>query len=84
MGEQGRIVIPAEIRRELDLEPGDELVAIVADGELVVRSRERALRRLQEAFADVPADVSLSDDVIARRREEFGLEEARRKRLGPD
>jgi AbrB family looped-hinge helix DNA binding protein len=84
MGEQGRVVIPAEIRRELDLEPGDELVVMVEDGDLVLRSRKEALRRLRELFADIPAEVSLSDEVIANRREEFRLEEAKRKRLGLD
>jgi AbrB family looped-hinge helix DNA binding protein len=84
VGAQGRIVIPAEIRRELGIEPGDELIPRVEDGRLVLGNRKAALERLQALFADVPPDVSLADQVIANRREEFRLEEEKRKRLGWD
>jgi AbrB family looped-hinge helix DNA binding protein len=70
LGRQGRIVIPAEIRRELALREGDELVALVDAGELLLLTREQLWARLRGAFKNVPAGVSLADELIAERREE--------------
>ncbi len=70
MGPQGRIVIPAHIRRVLGILPGETLIARVKDGQLVLEKPEQILARLQDTFARVPRDVSLVDELIAERREE--------------
>ncbi len=70
VGPQGRIVIPAHIRRALGMLPGETLVARVDDGRLVLETREHILARVQSWFAQVPRDVSLVDELIAERREE--------------
>jgi len=71
LGRQGRLVIPAEARRELALEPGDELIVRVEDGVLLVEPRATALRRVQAEVRNwVPQDRSLADELIAERREE--------------
>ena len=70
VGPQGRIVIPAHIREALDIRPGQELIARVEDGRLVLETRERIIARLQATFANVPGGVSLVDELIAERREE--------------
>ena len=82
VGAQGRIVIPAEIRRELGIEPGDELMPTVVNGRLVLGTRKAALDRLRALFADIPSDVSLVDELLEDRREDVRREEAKRKRLG--
>jgi AbrB family looped-hinge helix DNA binding protein len=76
VGPQGRLVIPAELRRAMNLEPGDELVARVEDEALVLERREMLVRRLQSLFDHVPADVSLVDELIAERRAEARRENA--------
>ena len=70
VGPQGRIVIPAHIRKALGIRPGETLLARVEDGRLVLETREQIVARLQSWFAQVPPDVSLADELIAERREE--------------
>ncbi|MFL6236362.1 MAG: AbrB/MazE/SpoVT family DNA-binding domain-containing protein [Thermoanaerobaculia bacterium] len=75
IGPQGRLVVPAEIRRELGLVPGDTLIATVEDGRLVLQKRETVLRRLRQRFAHLPAGVSLADELISERRTESKRED---------
>jgi AbrB family looped-hinge helix DNA binding protein len=75
LGPKGRLVVPAPLRRELGVEPGDVLVAHVEDGRLVLETREAILERLRRMFDVVPKDVSLVDELFAERREEFEREE---------
>jgi AbrB family looped-hinge helix DNA binding protein len=74
LGPQGRIVVPAELRRALDLEEGTEL-AIRSDGRrLILEPRREVLRRLRRRFAGV-GDVSLAAELAADRVEEARREE---------
>lgn len=70
VGEQGRVVIPAEIRRALHLEVGSALIARVEADHLVLEKRESVLNRVQSRFAVIPADVNLADELITERRTE--------------
>jgi AbrB family looped-hinge helix DNA binding protein len=70
VGLQGRVVIPSRLREELKIRAGDELVARVEEGRVVMEKRENVLRRVKERFADVPEDASLADELISERREE--------------
>lgn len=69
LGASGRLVIPADVRRRLGFEAGDELVLRVVDGELrlttIGAAIERAQRRLAPYLGDAPA---LVDELIAERR----------------
>jgi len=75
VGPQGRVVIPAALRRELKLEPGDVLIARAEDDRLVLETRDAILERWRRRFAHIPSDVSLADELIAERREEARREE---------
>ena len=75
LGPQGRLVVPSEHRRELDLQEGAEL-AIRSDGRrLILEPRREVLRRLRRRFADA-GDVSLADELAADRAEEVRRESA--------
>lgn len=75
LGSNGRLVIPAEYRKALGVEEGDELVVRFEDGELHLSSRKLAYKRAQELVRRyVPEGVSLSDELIADRREEAAQE----------
>jgi AbrB family looped-hinge helix DNA binding protein len=68
LGRQGRLVIPATLRRLLGFEAGDTLVAREEAGRLVLEKPEMIKQRLKARFAKVPADRSLVDELIAERR----------------
>ncbi len=71
LAEGGRLVIPAEFRRELALTPGESLVLDIRDGELRVRSLRRAVERAQALVRQyIPADARLSEALIRQRRAE--------------
>jgi AbrB family looped-hinge helix DNA binding protein len=70
LGAQGRLVIPARLRRLLGLKAGDSLIAHTENGRLVIETREQILARLQSLFEHVPPEVSLADELIEERREE--------------
>jgi AbrB family looped-hinge helix DNA binding protein len=93
----GRIVIPAAIREELGMAPGDTLLLNVEDGVLQIESHAMRIRRVQrevaEAFRGLRAPgTSMVDELIADRREEARREEEKlqrdsaavRKQLAPD
>jgi AbrB family looped-hinge helix DNA binding protein len=66
----GRVVIPAAIRAQLDMHDGDQLIWSVRGGELVATTRRAQLIKAQAMFqAYVPqAAPSLADELIAERR----------------
>ncbi len=74
IGRQGRLVVPAPLRRRLGIEAGDVLIAKAEDDRLVLERRQTILRRLRKRYAEVPADVSLADELIVQRREESARE----------
>lgn len=69
LGPQGRLVVPVELRRELDLEEGAEM-AIRSDGRrLILEPRSEVLRRLRRRFVDLRG-ISLADELVAERADE--------------
>lgn len=72
----GRIVIPSALREQMGVKAGDTLMLDFEDGVLKIESLMTRVRRIQEEVAKyVPAGVSLSDELIAERREEARREE---------
>ena len=78
VGAQGRVVIPAALRKALDLKPADRLIAWRVDEGLVLELREQVERRLKARFARIPSDVSLSDELLSERRADAALESDRK------
>jgi bifunctional DNA-binding transcriptional regulator/antitoxin component of YhaV-PrlF toxin-antitoxin module len=65
------LVIPAELRRALRLEPGEILVGRVENDRLVLERRASILDRLRARFQGaVPTGVSLSEGLLAERHQE--------------
>lgn len=74
LGPQGRLVIPAHLRRALDLKPGDRLIARKEGDSIVLERPENMIKRLRARFARIPADASLVDELIAERQAEVARE----------
>ncbi len=74
VGPQGRVVIPAEIRRAVGLAPGQTLVARAERNRIILETRENVLERAKARFAAVPSDVKFADELIADRRKEAARE----------
>lgn len=70
LGAQGRVVIPANLRKALNLKPGDRLIARQEGNSIVLERRQDVEQRLWALFSHIPTDVSLADELIAERREE--------------
>lgn len=76
VGAQGRLVIPAALRKALQLKPGDRLIARQEGETLVLERREAIEKRLQDRFRHIPKEISLVDELIAERRAEAAKEAA--------
>ena len=65
---QGRLVIPAALRRALGFQTGDKLIVYQEDGRLVLEKSSAIKRRLKQRFDHIPKDDSLVDELISERR----------------
>lgn len=68
LGQQGRLVIPAEVRSALGLAPGDQL-HLRLDGRSLVLERPRdAASELRGLASRVPNTRSLVEELLSERR----------------
>jgi bifunctional DNA-binding transcriptional regulator/antitoxin component of YhaV-PrlF toxin-antitoxin module len=75
----GRILLPAKVRKELKLTQGSKLSARISEHQLVLKSRDQALREAQAYFSKFrPKNGKLlSDELIEDRRREARRERER-------
>jgi len=75
VGEAGRIVLPAAIRKKLGIREGDVLTAEVIDGDIVLTPLESGIKKAQALVRRyVPEGVSLVDELLEERRREAARE----------
>jgi AbrB family looped-hinge helix DNA binding protein len=75
VAEAGRVVIPAELRKELGIEEGQDIVFARDGNSIRIIPLREAIREVQDYFASLaPPDVLLSEEVIAERRQEAAKE----------
>lgn len=67
-------MIPASVREELGLAPGDRLHLQVRGARLVLERPTGAVEALRSLAAGVPRSRSLADELIADRRREAAAE----------
>jgi AbrB family looped-hinge helix DNA binding protein len=71
LGSDGRIVLPAVVRRALGLRPGDQLIIDVEGREIRLVTVAEAARRAQELVRRyVDPGESLAESLVAERRRE--------------
>ncbi len=76
VGKQGRIVIPANLRQQLALEPGSQLIAWVEDGRLILESKQQLWQSVHNACNNIPEQSDLAQELINERRESAKQENA--------
>lgn len=74
LGERGRVVLPAPLRRALDLERGDQLVLELEEGAIRLTPARTLAAGFQGAFRSRYGRRSLADELLAERREEAARE----------
>jgi AbrB family looped-hinge helix DNA binding protein len=70
VGERGRLVVPAAVRKRLQLDPGDLLVIEELDDSFVVRKATDIAHGFRGYLRDVDPGADLVSDLLADRREE--------------
>ncbi|WP_239028733.1 AbrB/MazE/SpoVT family DNA-binding domain-containing protein [Pseudonocardia acidicola] len=76
VNEQGRVTIPAQIRRAAGIEAGVPLVVYVEDGRVVLETREQLAERLRRDVAAAwTGEGSVVDELLADRRAEAARED---------
>jgi len=77
----GRVTIPAQVRRAAGIEPGQTLVVYVERGRVVIEERAHLLARIQDEVISAATAAghtgSVVDELIADRRAEAAREETR-------
>lgn len=70
MGDRGRLVLPAQLRREAGLRQGDELLVVHEDGVVRLVSRRRLAGAGRGMFAAAAEGRDLISELLGERREE--------------
>ncbi|WP_183320051.1 AbrB/MazE/SpoVT family DNA-binding domain-containing protein [Flexivirga oryzae] len=68
LGQQGRLVIPAEVRTALGLSPGEQLHLRIVGHSLVLERPQDAVAELRGLATRVPRTRSLVDELLQERR----------------
>ncbi len=74
IGNDGRVLIPVELRRQMKIDDSGRLTARIVDGELRILTPTVALEHLQRLFQQPPGAPSIVDEFIAERRAEAARE----------
>lgn len=70
LAENGRVVIPASVRRELGVESGGEIILEKNEGRYFLTTRRQRIEEARKVMRRyIKPGVSLVDELIAERRE---------------
>jgi len=71
----GRVVIPAELRKEFGIEEGEEIIFSKDENGIRITTLREAMRQAQDYFASLaPPEVCMSEELLRERREEAARE----------
>jgi bifunctional DNA-binding transcriptional regulator/antitoxin component of YhaV-PrlF toxin-antitoxin module len=74
VGPQGRVVIPASLRRSWQIAMGEVLVARLEDDRLILEKPAQIMQRVKSRFASLHGQASLADELMAERHREASQE----------
>jgi AbrB family looped-hinge helix DNA binding protein len=71
IGDRGRLLLPAEIRKRLNVRKGDALlISVQPDGSLCLTSSRLAVTTTRGLYRALARHRSLADELVAERRAE--------------
>ena len=76
VSKQGRIIIPAVLRAQLNVKAGTRLIAWVENGQLVLKPQAQLWASIRKEAQKIPAERDLVQDLIQERREAAKSENA--------
>lgn len=80
---KGQVVIPAEVRRLLNIEPGDQVIFSLNDfGEIVMRAKKR--EKLSDLIGILPAKKRVEGDFEVIRKKARRIKAVRKHALRED
>lgn len=68
VSKQGRIVIPATLRAQLNVTAGTRLVAWVEEGQLILKPESQLWASIRKEARKIPAGCDLVQELIQERR----------------
>jgi AbrB family looped-hinge helix DNA binding protein len=75
LGDRGRLVLPARLRKSLGLKTGEALLLTVEqNGAMRLSTRRQRLQATRGMFASISPERILSEELIQERREEVRRE----------
>ena len=75
VGASGRILLPRELREELEVQQGDSLVWVKSDQGLILKPLQDVVKDIQDYFQQFGSPDELwSEELITQRREEAARE----------
>lgn len=77
MAKNGRLVLPAALRKEVGLSGAGDLLARVENGVIILERHKKALERVRNLvrqYAPAEEGVSVADELIAERHTEAARE----------
>ncbi|MGB3918735.1 AbrB/MazE/SpoVT family DNA-binding domain-containing protein [Thiothrix litoralis] len=72
--QQGRMVIPSLLRKQLGLKSGSRLMAHLENGRLILEPKELLWEKIYQEMSAIPAKTDLAQELIDERRESAGRE----------
>jgi AbrB family looped-hinge helix DNA binding protein len=79
LGESGRLVLPAGIRKKCGLKTGDRLAVSIQDNRIEIRSMDMALHEIRASIVENRGSLEgLLDEFLEERHEEARREQADR------
>jgi len=66
----GRIVIPADIRRKMDIHSGDQVILSYQDDELHITTRKQRMQQAKAIVKSFAGNRSLAEQLLEERRAE--------------
>lgn len=68
VSKQGRIIIPAVLRAQLNVKAGTRLIAWVENGQLVLKPQDQLWASIRKEAQKIPAGRDLVQELIQERR----------------